>query len=281
MPEQLEMRVLIGLPGSGKTNYAHNLMQDQPGRWTRISWDELRRTMGMSGKRFNRQEEEMMQKASFNIAETAASTGQNLLIDNTNLNENTRNRWKGLAQRLKMQYTELDLNKHVSVCVSRDSYRMGEEYVGRAVIERMALWAGLIKFDPSERLVLVDMDGTLADGSHRSPFVDDVLDDKPRYPIISLVRGFAALGYTIIIVSGRQISAGKNTVAWLERHNILYKHIFMRQTGDSRKDNIMKQEVLDRLPKDQICYVIDDRNQVVKMWRDNGLTCLQVAEGDF
>ena len=27
--------------------------------------------------------------------------------------------------------------------------------------------------------------------------------------------------------------------------------------------------------------VLDDRNQVVKMWRENGLTCLQVAEGDF
>lgn len=28
-------------------------------------------------------------------------------------------------------------------------------------------------------------------------------------------------------------------------------------------------------------YVLDDRNQVVDMWRNMGLTCLQVAEGGF
>jgi hypothetical protein len=27
--------------------------------------------------------------------------------------------------------------------------------------------------------------------------------------------------------------------------------------------------------------VFDDRNQVVKMWRERGIVCAQVAEGDF
>ena len=55
----------------------------------------------------------------------------------------------------------------------------------------------------------------------------------------------------------------------------------MRNSGDRRPDVEVKQEILDYLPKDRIRCVLDDRDQVVDMWRKNGLTCLQVAEGTF
>jgi len=35
------------------------------------------------------------------------------------------------------------------------------------------------------------------------------------------------------------------------------------------------------LRNDDIFAVFDDRQQVVDMWRDNGLTVFQVADGDF
>lgn len=35
------------------------------------------------------------------------------------------------------------------------------------------------------------------------------------------------------------------------------------------------------VPTKEILCVLDDRNKVVKMWRELGLTCLQMAEGDF
>ena len=38
---------------------------------------------------------------------------------------------------------------------------------------------------------------------------------------------------------------------------------------------------LEGLDKDDVFAVFDDRNQVVDMWRSNGLTCFQVAKGDF
>ena len=33
--------------------------------------------------------------------------------------------------------------------------------------------------------------------------------------------------------------------------------------------------------KNKIFCVLDDRDRVVKMWRDLGLTCFQVAQGNF
>jgi hypothetical protein len=56
----------------------------------------------------------------------------------------------------------------------------------------------------------------------------------------------------------------------------------MRKDGDFRADNVVKQEILDaHIDKDRVLFVLDDRQQVVDMWRRNGLTCFQVAEGNF
>lgn len=58
--------------------------------------------------------------------------------------------------------------------------------------------------------------------------------------------------------------------------------LYMRPEGDKRKDSIIKYEILQNLIKENfIAYVLDDRNQVVKMWREAGLRCLQVQEGNF
>jgi len=287
-----ELRLTIGLPGSGKSKYAEDLNASNP-TWCRVNWDEWRKTRGMHLRNFNRKEEESMQKESLIYAETLGREGANIIVDNTNLNENTRNRWKGVAQRAGMTYTEIVMPTSLEECIARDAKREGLEQCGRAVIERMALFAGLIPWREQDQYVVVDMDGTLADCSHRIHYVikgnhdwdafeSKSLDDVPRWPIIELVDTFRREGLKILIVSGRQIDrAGKNTVQWLEKHGILYDHIFMRNGGDNRQDAIVKQEILDKLPKDRIVYVLDDRNRVVEMWRKNGLTCLQVAEGNF
>jgi predicted kinase len=294
----LEMRLLIGLPASGKTMFAKELMVAEPGKWYRVNWDELRIEMGITGL-FNRSQEDAMQKKSFMIAEAAARDGSNLIIDNTNLNPNTRNRWRGLASQLKMAYKEVEIDTPLAECIKRDADR--ERSVGRAVIERMALFADKIDFSIIKGgIVLLDIDGTIADCGHRREklqpdplvkkdwhaFYQNVVADPPIVPIIDLAKTLEYAGYVIYVVSGRPIQlkgieVGKETVEWLANHNVPYKHLFMRNSGDSREDVIIKQEILDKLPKDRIVYVLDDRSSVISMWRRNGLTALQVADGNF
>jgi len=58
----------------------------------------------------------------------------------------------------------------------------------------------------------------------------------------------------------------------------------MRRSGDFTPDDVLKKQWLDSmLPEDRerLVCVFDDRDRVVKMWRDNGVTCLQVAPGEF
>ena len=288
-----ELRLTIGLPGSGKTKYATQLLFHN-NNWLRINWDEMRKARGMDLRKFDRKSEEEMQKFSFEWAEIAGRRGSDVIVDNTNLSENTRNKWKGVAERAGMDYTEVRMDTPLAECIDRDQNR--PDSVGRAVIERMALFADLITFRREERLVLVDMDGTLADCGHRRKYISNgnhewdkfegeaILQDLPHWGIIHLVKMLSDQGYVVLVVSGRSIDrAGKHTVQWLRNYHLdfNYRHIFMRQGGDHRQDYIVKQEILDKLPKDQISYVLDDRNQVVEMWRRNGLTCLQVADGNF
>ncbi len=49
----------------------------------------------------------------------------------------------------------------------------------------------------------------------------------------------------------------------------------------NKKDADLKQSWLDTIGKDRVSMVFDDRQQVVDMWRQNGLPTFQVADGDF
>lgn len=110
-------------------------------------------------------------------------------------------------------------------------------------------------------------------------FYADVIKDPPIMPVVDLVATLEK-EYDVLIVSGRPIDkAGIGTEDWLlELDAFPYRHLFMRQTNDYRPDYIIKQEILDLLPKDRIHYCIDDRPSVLRMWQKNGLTTLAVGD---
>jgi hypothetical protein len=59
--------------------------------------------------------------------------------------------------------------------------------------------------------------------------------------------------------------------------------LFLRDDDDFRTDDVFKKDILDELIAQDLKpdLVFDDRNGVVNMWRENGIPCFQVAEGDF
>ena len=133
--------------------------------------------------------------------------------------------------------------------------------------------------------VIVDVDGTLAIITDRSPYSHHgVLKDKPNAPVIAVARALAAQGHTLVIVSGRSELARVDTELWLKRHlGVEFDGQFMRAEADDRKDATIKREIFHREiePRFNVLCVLDDRDQVVSMWRSLGLTCLQVAPGAF
>ena len=133
--------------------------------------------------------------------------------------------------------------------------------------------------------VIVDIDGTLAIITDRNPYSHvGVLRDLPNTPVIEVVRALAEAGHSIIVVSGRSERARKETEAWLKIH-LGVPHIgpFLRALNDERQDAVVKREMFREkiAPRFDVLCVLDDRNQTVRMWRKLGLTCLQVAPGNF
>lgn len=146
------------------------------------------------------------------------------------------------------------------------------------------------------RCYIFDIDGTLADCSHRLPhiqktpkdwrsFFADVHLDAPIKHILDLATDLARSGAEIIYVSGRSDECREATVKWLEKHGAPDPdgQLYMRKQGDHRDDDIVKAEILAKLRKDGFDPVMafDDCNRVVAQWRRNGVPCAQVAEGDF
>ena len=84
-------------------------------------------------------------------------------------------------------------------------------------------------------------------------------------------------------MSGRSSEFRAHTERWLQANNIRYSELHMRAEGDQRKDSIVKRELFDAHVRGKwnVSFVLDDRQQVVDMWRGLGLVCLQVAPGDF
>lgn len=143
--------------------------------------------------------------------------------------------------------------------------------------------------------VIVDIDGTLADVEHRrhyvqgdkkdfTAFYEAMDDDGPATPIIGLVNMYRMNTWEIILCTGRPERYRTRTKAWLANVGVQYDLLYMRPNDQEyTPDFEVKLEMLEMIRgagfDPQIA--IDDRDQVVKMWREQGLTCLQVAEGDF
>tara|TARA_R100001530_G_C4266069_1_gene141825 strand:+ start:346 stop:798 length:453 start_codon:yes stop_codon:yes gene_type:complete len=149
-----------------------------------------------------------------------------------------------------------------------------------------------------QKAIICDIDGTLSlkhDG--RTWYDASTSDlDKPNKPVLALLRFIQEANChglnseqdcQIIFVSGRQEKDREPTEKFLKKHMLHGYPLFMRETGDSKPDTIVKMNIYKENIKGKydILFVLDDRNSekypVVGMWRILGLACFQVADGNF
>jgi len=173
----------------------------------------------------------------------------------------------------------------------------------------------------NKKTVIFDLDGTLAIIEKRrikagSPtgnkptqskmdwdvFFDaeNIKLDEPNIPVIKMAQTFHKDGFKIVIFSGRNDRSFYTTKDWLEKYKVPYDLLVLRPdkfksdswpiangnpaTPEMRfmPDEILKKAMLDTfVDKNDVLMTVDDRQKVVDMWRAEGLTCFQVAPGDF
>ena len=160
--------------------------------------------------------------------------------------------------------------------------------------------------------VFVDVDGTVADLKHRRKYVQSkpknypafergIPDDTPIQWVIDAVDVLYKAGWKVVICTGRRETQGDATKKWLAENGVKFHAFYIRpefeynEDGsvklsrrgnplpDYRHDYIIKAELLAQARADGFNpdVVFDDRDQVVAMWRENGIPVVQTAEGDF
>lgn len=159
----------------------------------------------------------------------------------------------------------------------------------------------------NKRCIVFDIDGTLADCEHRRHFVAnrpkdfnaffEAMDNDATVPHMLGIHNLHFLhDWEIVYCTGRPEMYRGRTRIWLHRHGFMGNDLSLKGLGrlnalhmrpDERRndpDYEIKQDMFDLLTKEHgytIEMVFDDRQQVVDMWRRNGVPCLQVAEGNF
>jgi uncharacterized HAD superfamily protein len=140
-------------------------------------------------------------------------------------------------------------------------------------------------------IVLVDVDGTLADVRHRlhhirgekkknwKAFFEGMDRDTPIASTVAWVQSLAQ-NHDIIITTGRPEEYRERTIAWLKKCQIPFADVFMRPNGDHRPDYELKKEALRRWPKKRIKLVIEDRPPVCDMWLNEGIRCVLVQSDE-
>ena len=160
---------------------------------------------------------------------------------------------------------------------------------------KFELWGHTYRVSASKGIVIVDLDGTLSDGTHRlhllptkdlhlteswSVFNGAAIGDKPIQNTIDVVNTLWEAGMGVIILTGRSDEVEQETYFWLDKHGVKFDYMIMRRSHDNRKDTVIKEEVLRAIGLEHIKCAFDDSPGVVKHFRGLGITTYQVTEYD-
>ncbi len=286
----LRILMLKGLPASGKSTFAKELVDREPGKWKRVNKDDLRAML--DNGRWSKQNERFVLMLRNFIVQNSINLGFSVIVDDTNLSFKHEGDLRKLAMQLKVFFEIKDFTDvPIEDCIQRDLKRPNS--VGEQVIRKM--YNDFLRPPVVPQVIdknlptacISDLDGTLALFGNANPYDRDFLQDKVNKPIKNILENYMGEDQ-LIFVSGRDSKYRDITIKWLEKSlnmitSQIESHLFMRPEGDKRKDAIVKKELYDANIKGKynILFVLDDRNQMVEMWRGLGLTCLQVAEGNF
>lgn len=301
------IHVMSGLPASGKTTAARQLLADSRGHVRRVNLDDLRAMLDYSGgeRMWSHAHEQTALGIQDAAIREAIAGGFDVVVDNTHLTPHIPKRIKAAALGQALFRVHDFTHVPIEECLRRDAAR--EDPVGEDVIRRLndnhvkatrngwRLTDAWMNDAPATNVyvpdlalpsaIMCDIDGTLALMGDRGPFDfarcgDDLLNESVRRALVSFRL---ANDDRIILLSGRGDDFRTETETWLAKHDVPFDELWMRAAGDSRRDDIVKAELFNEHVRERynVRVSLDDRDRVVALWRRMGLPTWQVNYGNF
>lgn len=305
--------ILKGLPASGKTTWAREMLDKYPNEYKRINKDNLRSMI--DDNQWSKVNEKLILKVRDRLINLFMEQKvPNIIIDDTNLNpiheEQIRKLVKNWNDFLLLRsdssnYIPYEVEVKffgtpVEECIERDKARPNS--VGKEVI--LSMWSKfIVKVSPPEYnlnlpdCIICDLDGTLALLGDRNPYdASTCEEDEVNLPVFKALWSW--IGYMfdgtynnqngkVIFVSGREDKYREQTIRWLHRECDLFDkwfELYMRPTDDHRSDEIIKEEIYHSNIENNfnVMGIYDDRPRVCRVWRYRlGLPVFQLNDVEF
>ena len=290
----------IGLPASGKTFWAKEQVILDP-TVARVSKDEIRAELKEKGwvwSQANEVKDVIPERDRQIISFLQNPIITTVISDDTNLQHVHRARLAEIAQEQGAELVVKRFDTLIETCIRRDALRRGSDHVGEKVIRDMAKryisdYSALVPYTvPTDEFgirckscIICDLDGTLADNSWRNPYDGSRCNEDPCVePIRQILEVcYRFMDWRIVYLSGRDSEFRSQTEEFLRKWHCPPGELFMRPAGDKRKDWVVKGELFDNHVRMRynVRFILEDRDQCVKLWRRLGITTLQVADGSF
>lgn len=299
--------MMQGPPAGGKSTKARELYEEDRLNRVIVNRDAIRDSRG---DYWVPEQEQYISKLEEYAVRSAIESGLSPIIDATNLNPKTIQKWVDIAKEYLVDLTTIECVVPYKEALERDSKR--ERSVGVKVLRNfykkyyphliapMSDERKMLEWDPNkQKSIIVDVDGTLALRNNRSPFdYEKAGEDSADFRMCNIIKSLieSEENYQVFFLTGREDigNCRQITEDWISTH-VYPKHghagflprdnwkLLMRSEGDHRPDEVVKKEIYENRIAFwyNVVAVFDDRDKVVKMWRDLGLLCVQPYWGDF
>ncbi|QES90709.1 phosphatase domain-containing protein [Rhizosphaericola mali] len=299
-----QLLILIGAPGSGKSTFAKYHIRTNL-NWVRVCRDDMR-LMQFSQSFLSDEMEGLITDMIYASTEQLLTKKVNVITDATHTKADFLNQYIhrfGHLADISFKLFETDKKELALRCTQREK-ETGKFIPEKAINHHVNALEELKKeFDFSTRprakfineirlqdaslpkAIICDLDGTLALMDDRNPFdASNCEQDRLNEAVAVSLNAYVKDGFKILLVSGREDKYKPQTENFLKKYQILYDGLWMRPEGNYQKDSIIKKRIFETEIQDKyyVSLVLDDRDQVVEMWRnDLKLPCFQVFYGAF
>ena len=142
------------------------------------------------------------------------------------------------------------------------------------------------------KIVLCDIDGTIANNDHRQHFLEgkkdwegffsELINDEPIFPIINKVIEQYNAGKEIVFLTGRPERYRNVTTEWLKRYFDFEIKLLMRKNKDHKNKLIIKREIFElNFNVKDIFLIFENDKELIAMWEDIGANIFDVNESDY
>lgn len=294
------IKLLIGISGSGKSTYSHKLWETNPSDFVIINRDKIREllfgyTESDIHNYYQRNDivklERKVTKYEDTLIYEALEENKTVILDATHLEKKYIERHEYWNVPIELIWFDTSLNE----AIERDSIRnrkVGKDIITKQYNKYINLKKSFehYKFIPYNikcdlnlpPCILYDIDGTIAQMHNRGPFEwNKVKEDYMIYSVVSTIDWLSDLDSknrpTVILCTGRDGVALQDTIEWLNSNEIYYDDIMIRNEKDMRPDWVVKEEMWKNMSKQyNIIAMYDDRLQVVRRARALGLKVFNV-----